>query len=161
MDPPLDEPPVGGEELLEPVRMMRHPAVQHRLARRPHDRELEIGQERAPPPQCDRAEALPIRGQFGNERVPRAQGPGEVLDERGKEALASCRFDALDDLPERAVLRECLPVLPVAHPEWSAWDTTSRAASSRATERRQPFPAARHRSSPQPASHLDSANGRD
>ena len=48
--PPVDEPPVGGEELLEALGVVRHLAVQYRLARRACDGELEVVEQSAAPP---------------------------------------------------------------------------------------------------------------
>ena len=128
---PVDEPPVGGEALLETVGMMRHLAVQHRLARRAGDGELEVVEQPAAPPEGKRPEPLPILGQLRDEGVLHAERHRQVLDEGREEPLAGRGLHAFDDRPERRVLRECLPVLPVAHADCSASNTTSRVTSSR------------------------------
>jgi len=105
VDAPVDEGAVRREELLQPLREVRHLSVQHALAGGAGQRDVDVGQEGAAAPERPRPEALAVVRQLRDEGVLRPQGGGEVLHERGEELVARLGFDAFDDRPECRVLR--------------------------------------------------------
>ena len=93
--------------------MVRHLAVQHRLARRAGDRDLEVVEVAAAAPDRERAEALAVRGQLGDERVRDAERRGQVTHQRREEAAAGLGLDPLHDGAQGAVLGEKRSPIPM------------------------------------------------
>ncbi len=97
---------VLGEELLQVFRVVRHLAVEHRLARCAGDRNLEVVHRTRRPPHRQGTKAAAVRRQSRDERVAHAERDGEMLHERAEEAVADLRLDPLDDGAQGPVIIE-------------------------------------------------------
>ena len=108
VDPPGGQTDVVREEGLQALRVVRHLAAQHGLAGRAGHREFEVVEPAAAPPHRERAEMRPVGRQFGHEGVLDGERRGEMAHERGEEALAGLRLDALHDGAERRIFSKRL-----------------------------------------------------
>jgi len=104
LDAPLLKSGVSGEELTDPLGMMRGLAVQNCLARSTIEGNLEVIHETSTSPHCASPEPQTIYHEFGDKGVLAAECGCEVFDERVEETIARFRFHALDDLAQRRVI---------------------------------------------------------
>src|SRR5260370_40742314 len=104
LDAPLLKSAVSGEELTDPLGMMRGLAVQNCLARSTIEGNLEVIHETSTSPHRARPEPQTIYHEFGDKGVLAAECGCEVFDERVEGTIARFRFHALDDLAQCRVV---------------------------------------------------------